>query len=377
MISMKKKFAALAVASVFSGAAVAQSNVTVYGVADVGYVNSSGDRAANGTKNANYSGIDSGLLGGSRLGFKGEESLGNGLMAVFLLEYALSPDSNTGIGTGTSANRQSYVGLSSRNLGALTLGRQYAPGYYASGRNNPFGGSGPHAPLNILTAAGVNTITANAAGRISNSINYASPTWNGFSANAIYGFGENGGTAADGVSQGSNGLYGAGLNYANGPLNLDAVYHQRTKVSSNPIVTTPTATLGGRKDIGEWAVMGSYDFKVVKIFGSYQNEDDDNGGAAREGSNNIWSAGVNVPVFGNGSIQAAYSKLNWDRRGAGSSDVWALGYRHALSKRTTLYTTYAIVDNDKDALVAAGPVANTRVIGETNSTFTAGINHSF
>lgn len=377
MFLMKRKFTTLAVAAAFSSAAFAQSNVTVYGVADAGYVYSSGDRAGAGGS-ANYSGIDSGIMGGSRLGFKGEESLGNGLKAVFLLEYALAIDSNSGIGanTGSTSSRQQYVGLSNNKLGVLTLGRQYAPGYYAASRNNPFGGSSAQAPLNLLTAAAGNSLTANSASRISNAINYASPKWNGLSGSAIYGFGESGGTTANGISQGNNGLFGAGLNYANGPLNLDLVFQQRIKVSTNPITTTPVTTVAGQKDISEWAAMGSYDFKIIKIFGSYQSQDDDNGTATREGSNSTWSAGVNVPVFGNGSIQAAYSKLDWGRRGAGSSDAWALGYRHALSKRTTLYTTYAIVDNDTDALAAAGPVG-TRAIGEKNSTFTAGINHAF
>jgi predicted porin len=39
---MQKKIIALAVASLASGAALAQTNVTIYGIADAGYVYSSG-----------------------------------------------------------------------------------------------------------------------------------------------------------------------------------------------------------------------------------------------------------------------------------------------------------------------------------------------
>ena len=67
---MQKKIIALAVAGLVSGAAFAQSNVTIYGVVDAGYVNSSGDKA-NG-KTANFGGIQSGNFSGSRIGFKGE-----------------------------------------------------------------------------------------------------------------------------------------------------------------------------------------------------------------------------------------------------------------------------------------------------------------
>jgi hypothetical protein len=89
---MQKKIIALAVAGLASGAALAQTNVTIYGIADAAYVYSSGDPGntrgvagspgvgINGTNT--FSGIQSGMLSGSRLGFKGEEALGNGLKAV-------------------------------------------------------------------------------------------------------------------------------------------------------------------------------------------------------------------------------------------------------------------------------------------------------
>lgn len=371
MYPMQKKSIVLALAATLSGAAFAQSNVTVYGVIDNGYVHSSGDRAAGGS--ANFSGINSGLVGGSRIGFRGEESLGNGLKALFVLEYSLATDTNGAIGN----SRQQYIGLRDDKLGALSLGHQYAPGYSLTARSNPFGGSTAQAPLTLLAAFG-NTITGNGAARISNSIAYASPKLGGFTVNAIYGFGENGvaGGAADvaGVSVGNDGLFGAGMNYSNGPLNVDLAYQQRNKTANRYHATGAPAA---QKDVNEWAAAASYDFKVVKLFGSYQTLDDKNGTSATEGSNRIWSTGVNVPVFGNGSIQLAYARLDWDRTAAGSSDSWALGYRHALSKRTTLYTSYTVTDNDRNALAAAGYVAKTRALGEKNATFLAGVNHTF
>ena len=79
---MQKKLIALAIAGL-SGAAFAQSNVSIYGVADMFYAHVS----ASGAPNANA--IDSGGLAGSRIGFKGTEALGNGTSALFVLEYAL------------------------------------------------------------------------------------------------------------------------------------------------------------------------------------------------------------------------------------------------------------------------------------------------
>src|SRR5574343_864641 len=106
---MQKKIIALAIAGLASTAAFAQTNVTIYGVADVGYAH----LRADGKKSMNN--IDSGLLAGSRIGFKGVEDLGNGLKALFTLEYALAMDTNGSVGqidspwSGT-ATRQSFVG---------------------------------------------------------------------------------------------------------------------------------------------------------------------------------------------------------------------------------------------------------------------------
>ncbi len=62
---MQKKLIALAVAGLASTAAFAQTNVTIYGVADAGYVYSSGGRFAAARGDANFSGIQTGLLAGS------------------------------------------------------------------------------------------------------------------------------------------------------------------------------------------------------------------------------------------------------------------------------------------------------------------------
>ena len=378
---MQKKIIALAVAGLVSGAAFAQSNVTIYGVVDAGYVNSSGDKA-NG-KTANFGGIQSGNFSGSRIGFKGEEALGNGLKAVFTLEYALNIDDNSGVGSaatstvaGTTATaglqaRQQFVGLNSAKLGQVALGRQYAPGYGASIRLDPFEAAAVASPLSYMQAAAGNTIYGGSAARINNSVTYTSPNFSGFKASAIYGFGETATNTSNGISVGDNGIFGAGLNYANGPLNLDAVYQTRQGTTVAIADSTPT-----QDSVNEWLVGGSYDFKIVKVFASYQDQNDNNGTSATQASNKVWSLGASVPVFTNGSVLVSYSDLSWDRTGAGDSDAWALGYTHSMSKRTTLYTSFTMVDNDRNAAAAAG-YSNTRAIGEKNNTFSAGVRHTF
>jgi len=391
---MQKKFIALAVAGLVSGAAFAQSNVTIYGVADAGYVYGSGDRAGAVNKSMNFSGVQSGLLGGSRIGFKGEEGLGNGLKAVFTLEYALDLDVNAGVGTSTAASvtagtnlnaRQQFVGLSSDKLGTVALGRQYAPSFAASFRNDPFGSSTGIGSLSRLTLVGNNTISGTNGGRWDNAVTYASPNWSGFSVRAAYSFAENAQNtgAGDGVSRGDNGKYGIGGNYANGPLNLDVVYQTRQNATALQFAgPTAFSTLAGpawvstREDINEWYVGGSYDFKIVKLFASYQDQNDKNGTSATEASNSLWQVGATVPVFANGKVHVGYSKLAWDATGAGDTTAWNLMYSHALSKRTTLYTGYTRFDNDNNARAAASN-SGVGALGEKNGTFAAGMNHAF
>lgn len=381
---MQKKFIALAVAGLVSGAAFAQSNVTIYGVADAGYVYGSGDRAGALNKSANFSGIQSGLLGGSRIGFKGEEGLGNGLKAIFTLEYGLDIDGNFGVGTGTLPARQQFVGLSSDKLGAVTLGRQYAPAFAASFRNDAFGSSTGIGSLSRLTLVGNNTISGTNGARWDNSVSYASPNFSGLSVRAIYSFAENASlatTAGDGVSRGDNGKYGLGANYANGPLNLDVVYQTRQDATALGVAgptgfVAPTGWVSTQDDINEWYVGGSYDFKIVKLFASYQDQNDKNGTSATEASNKLWQVSATVPVFANGKVHVGYSKLAWDANGAGDTTAWNLMYSHAMSKRTTLYTGYTRFDNDSNVRAAASN-STVGAAGEKNGTFAAGINHAF
>lgn len=368
---MQKKLIALAVAGLASTAAFAQSNVTIYGVVDAGYMASSGDRAVNGSANRN--GIQSGILGGSRIGFRGEENLGNGLKAVFTLEYGINVDENSGVGNGTPNARQQFVGLSSATLGTVAVGRQYAPGFYASARNDPFMASTGIGSLSRLTLgagytiSGTGVATVDGGSRWDNAVTYTSPVWSGFSVRAAYSFAENNG-GNNGVSSGDNGKFGLGANYANGGLNVDAVFNHTKNAT--------LAAVPGDDNVNEFYLGGSYDFKVVKLFGSYQLKDDNSETAAADRSSDIWQVGATVPVFGNGKVHVSYSKLSWDQSGVGDTKAWALMYTHAMSKRTTLYTGYTRFDNDR----AAGLPASNHAIGvagEKNGTFAAGINHAF
>ena len=115
---MQKKLIALAVAGLASTGAFAQANVTVYGVADATFdvVKISGD-AKNDLGNTTRVSTNSSLIG-----FKGAESLGNGLTAVFQFESGVGFDNAGALG----ATRDSFVGLAG-GFGTVVLGNLTGP----------------------------------------------------------------------------------------------------------------------------------------------------------------------------------------------------------------------------------------------------------
>ena len=103
---MKKSLIALAVLAA-SGAAMAQSSVTLYGRVDAS-IGSTKDTVSGVSTTKLFNGSDVGLTG-SRWGMKGSEDLGGGLMANFVLENRFNVDDGTTAGQFLG---DAYVGLS-------------------------------------------------------------------------------------------------------------------------------------------------------------------------------------------------------------------------------------------------------------------------
>ena len=151
--------------------AQAQSFVKVYGVADAGIVLESG--GPDGRVNR----VGSGVASGSRLGFKGNEDLGDGMSAFFVLENGYNMDTGKAGQGGLLFGRQALVGLSGA-AGSISLGRQYAP-YFKAMRDIVD-------PFCTGLAGNVQNIFPGFT-RIDNSVDYQTPKWNGMSAEVLYG----------------------------------------------------------------------------------------------------------------------------------------------------------------------------------------------
>ena len=172
---MKKSLIALAVLA-SSGAAMAQSSVSVYGLADV-WVGSQ-KNTTNGVSAGGFNKMASNEgFATSRLGFKGTEDLGGGLKANFQIETNVGFDQPAATSLG---NRQAWVGLSG-GFGEVQLGRVWTP--YDDTRaliNDTF---------NANFASSFN-VWEGYFDRTSNGIRYNTPSFSGFSAGVV-GFGGN------------------------------------------------------------------------------------------------------------------------------------------------------------------------------------------
>ncbi|MTW12469.1 porin [Pseudoduganella eburnea] len=376
---MKKSLISLAILAA-SGAASAQSNVTIYGIMDAGIV------SEHGGKNGNVTKVGSGINSASRIGFKGTEDLGGGLSAVFTLETGIKEDTGELDNTSNRLfNRQAFVGLSSKTAGTLTLGRQYTPWYNTFVQvGDPFQAGLEGSAKNIFPANGINV-------RNDNSIVYRSPEFYGVSGELFYAMGEK--------AHASTGRQlGASIGYQNGPLNVRVAYNNINNDTAVGSVVT-------EKQIGHnTLIAANYDFKVVKayaMFGSNKGLNSANltsaslpgattglpaglpagsSFSAYNGSvvspsldSRTWLVGANVPVSAAGSIIVSYAKVD-DKTYDQDAHQAAIGYTHSLSKRTNLYLSYAKINNKNGASYIVG---NNSDVGTGDSAYSVGIRHAF
>jgi len=371
---MQKKIIALAVAGLASTAAFAQSNVTIYGIADMGYQYS-------GSSEGNLksrSGFDSGLQSGSRLGFRGVEDLGNGLKAVFTYEMGVNVDQGTSAQGGRTYGRQSFLALAG-NFGTFAFGRQYTPQYGLVNKVDPFGtgtsgdaswGRGLYTMATgryIAQATGLNTVGEI---RLNNLAAYVSPTFNGFNVIAGYTF--------DGLDDEQYNdskitkdtdakIWAINPNYSNGPLFVGLNYH-KTRVDSSDA------------DSKVWDLGATYDFGVVKLAALYGQAKDSVG--VNDNKDKKWMIGASAPVGAVGNVQLSYARLKSSGDVAAldgdKASKWAVGYTHSLSKRTNLYAAYAHVSTNSKAdgqFSVAG--TGSAVTGDYHSGVSLGLRHQF
>jgi predicted porin len=347
---MQKKIIALAVAGLVSGAAFAQSNVTVFGIMDIGY-QYSWDNYNDKTKDSGK--VKAGGHDGSRVGFRGTEDLGNGLKANF--EMVANFDGDTGVNGGTLMGEGAYLGLSGASWGEVKAG------YIATllDENTGVDASGRHGVANTGALYGT--------GKWKNAVGYYSPVFSGLQLKAQYSSNISG---QDNVPVQDAGYVGTPLNvagysaaasYANGGLKAGVAYAAFQPQSVNTTALTTT----GKDNGSEWNAGIAYDFGMVAVslFGARNDAfiagtNTSTPDFANDGTidhRNFIALGLAIPLGTKDVIKLGYGEAKTYKRSGltfadgkdkDDSSAFGLAYFHNLSKRTNLYAMYGNVDSD-------------------------------
>lgn len=365
MLNVKTLAIALAAIGV-AGAAQAQSNVTVYG-----RVNTSLEQ----TKVQGEDSVTQVVNNSSRIGFRGNEDLGNGMSALFQVESGFRSDS----GGGNLASRDTFVGLKS-NLGTVKLGYITSPLYYAThdylGMHNHDTGNSSDAFLWYQAFDPDNFF-------VRNSVSYASPTFGGgFTFEAQYSALNE--QATDTASRNDRPThYSATLSYDNGPLHAGVGYARTNRFYNFD---------EGKSKDSMFALAAVYDFKAVVVGALVEHDMSDNGalqditGLTGDHTRNYYRVAVMVPVGAN-EFHVNYGVAqDWSSTDDTGAKQITLAYNYNLSKRTKVYAQWTKIDNDKQkASIDNGDVYDGggaysflgSAPGLDNTSFGVGLRHNF
>lgn len=331
----------------FSGAAMAQSSVTLYGQADmfVGSKFTPAQSVAPGAPSGRSFVADPGGMQTSYWGIKGTEDLGAGLKAIFDLNGFYRVDSGkTGRFDGDAMfTRNAFVGLQGDKWGSVKLGRNTTPYFVSTILFNPLIDSYVFSPMIFHTyLAGGNRALLDPGivgdSGWNNSVLYSTPDFGGLTANVMYGAGEQPGNN-------SSNKWGGNVMYFNGTFAATVAF-QQVKFDSTPGdlanggFSNNPALVGFDKQSAVQAGF-SYDFRLAKVFvqGQYIKTNVNNNPAGDLKHTN-GQAGVSVPI-GAGSLLASYGYVRTKNDAVGFiRHTGGVAYDYNLSKRTDVYAAY-------------------------------------
>jgi predicted porin len=334
---MKKTLGMFALLSISTGAALAQSTVSMYGIMDLNVNVDDGSKAS-----GRLTRMSSGQTGqsGSRIGFNGTEALGNGMSALFVLEAGILPDTGTSDQNGVLFGRAAYVGVKG-DFGMLRAGRLSTPLWTAQGRIDPFG---------VGLAGDMSRVFGTSGKRTDNTINYTTPNVKGLSGEFAYSFGEQSGDAQKGRQIGMT------LAYENGPytLSLSREVANNIPPGTAAITRTTTTLIGASASFGPAKVHAAYDIN--------------SNGAALDTHDALLGLSLTFgaqKVFGDYIWKVDKFNTNADAK------QYAIGYIYSLSQRTSLYTSYSHLTNE-----AKGKL-QVELAGHSDTFYNVGMRHTF
>ena len=419
---MQKKIVALAVAGL-STAAFAQTNVTIYGVADVSGQGFNQTSVKNQPSGVNYGGNTFNLQSNSSLiGFKGTEDLGNGLKALFQAETTLnltgqqavsSPADGGGAkglggaayGTGNSAFgalRDTYVGVDSK-YGAAMAGYLSTPirSTLTSFDVMPgaTGSSQIDKQMTAMRLGGAIGATQFQTAIRATAIAYAMPTLYGFNGSIAYTGSNNNGTNnttpaylcsgsdTSACSIAPQSAWGLNLGWTGYGVNIAGAFQQ----NNNNVAPVTGTNIGNLGDYTSYLVGAGYTgIAGLKLSTAYIRN--------TLGTNGTTVLGNGASKLTNNQLYAgaSYRVGNWEPRVSATwnSDVngsnvqqlgsrqWTANVGYYLSKRTQVYGLVSNLNNSANQTYTFGQQTSNlgAVAGQAGSnlfTYGAGLRTTF
>lgn len=363
----------MAVALAVSTASAAQSNVSIYGVLDVGMIHAS---HSGSTINDSMTGMSSGVIGTSHVGFRSKENLGDGITAGAQIESQLSTDDGSqGRSSGTgSANpvfgRGANVFLESKTLGRITLGRQENAAWRTyssldSTRHSNIGGN----PIFLSDGSSFGGSSASKVGLsrytggsfVGQALRYDSTIIDGFSVTASRTFG---GVPGDFDAGSSNQII---LRHDSDGALFGAVGHYRA-------YDTLGNVWGGNTYLG----IGVRAAKDLVVTGNYWRLENPNGAGAANTKFDLYNAGIRYVVTPRVTTSVGVYQLKDRINGTNGSELQSLVLRYDMSKHTQLYAALSGISNKGSSGFAAwgGGGANAHSLATTQGLSGAGINQT-
>jgi predicted porin len=271
-----------AIVAVTAQSAFAQSSVTLYGIVDTSVRYLTNADANNDSRIS----MGGGPITGSRWGLKGSEDLGGGLSAVFRLENGFDLWNGQLASAGTLFNRMAYVGLSSNQYGAVTLGHQNTPLFDQLGD--------VYDPLTVGNYDQDGWLPGALGYGLSqsSSVKY-NGQFGGLNVEVMYGFG---GVAG---SVGASNMYGVTVSYTYSALSLDGGFQQNSDVHNNKFNVVNLSAV--------------YAFSTVKAFAGWLHAQDNTGIVdLYMGAANSPAASWSTPLTGTNRIDDGfYAGSTW------------------------------------------------------------------
>lgn len=335
----------------------AQSSVTLYGITDASilYTSKTFNLSTGAIEGRQFS-MQSAGENATRLGLRGIEDVGGGIAAIFNLESGIDI-SNGGYANsnGEFFGRQAWVGITG-GFGTLTAGLQFSPFllsiFSIDSRGLKQYGSGLITYVDNVIVTGLFN---------PNSVMYTSPEIAGVQARAMYAFGGTPGNFKAGEQ------YSGSLSYHYRGLLLTGAMYSGNSGGAAAVIPNPSTVAFAGRNIG-----ASYSFDRLSIKAAYTLYK-----VAGSFDNRVISGGLTYSFTPAISIDGGAWYTHDGNNSNNHSILGSLGVDYFLSKRTTLYTQVAFVNNH--GLMNTGLAINGALFGVPGSQVAAdvGIRHSF